>query len=68
MHMHFEVSFKAGICAMSTMGEPGVQGAVVFGTQGIGVSTPRAADVAEATVGFASELHMPNGMIFTMGT
>jgi hypothetical protein len=52
---------------MSTVGDPGVQGAAVTGIQGIGVRTPRAAAVAEATVGFAMELHMPNGMIFTMG-
>ena len=36
--------------------------------QGIGVSTPRAAAVAAATVGFAIELHIPNGMMFTIGT
>ena len=35
---------------------------------GMGVSTPRAAAVAAATVGFAGEMHMPNGMIFTIGT
>jgi hypothetical protein len=34
---------------------------------GMGVSTPRAAAVAAATVGFAGEMHMPNGMIFTIG-
>lgn len=33
----------------------------------MGVSTPIAADVAEATVGFASDWHMPNGMMFTIG-
>jgi hypothetical protein len=37
------------------------------GVQGIGVSTPRAAEVAEATAGFASELHMPKGGMFTNG-
>src|SRR5262249_62256097 len=35
--------------------------------QGIGVRTPRAAEVAAATAGFASEVHMPKGMMFTMG-
>jgi hypothetical protein len=34
----------------------------------MGVRTPRAADVAEATVGLAMELHTPKGMILTMGT
>ena len=39
---------------------PGDQGAVITGTQGIGVSTPMAADVAEATVGLAIDWHIPN--------
>jgi hypothetical protein len=34
---------------------------------GIGVRTPIAAAVAAATIGFAGDMHMPNGMIFTMG-
>ena len=34
----------------------------------MGVRTPMAAEVAEATVGLASEVHMPNGMIFAIGT
>lgn len=33
----------------------------------MGVSTPIAADVAEATVGFDSDWHMPKGMMFTIG-
>jgi hypothetical protein len=65
--MHLEVSFRAGMLASFTIGEPGVQGAVVFGMQGIGVNTPRAAVVAEATAGLAIEMHMPNGRIFTIG-
>jgi hypothetical protein len=28
---------------------------------------PKAAAVAAATVGFAGDIHMPNGMIFTSG-
>jgi hypothetical protein len=46
---------------------PGAHGATITGMQGIGVKTPIAADVAEATVGFAKDLHMPKGMMFTMG-
>jgi len=46
---------------------PGLHGAVITGTQGIGVRTPIAAEVAEATVGFAIDWHMPNGMMFTIG-
>jgi hypothetical protein len=40
---------------------------VVTGTQGIGVRTPDAAVVAEATVGLATQLHMPKGKMLTMG-
>jgi len=37
------------------------------GCRAMGVKTPIAADVAEATVGLARLLHMPKGMIFTIG-
>lgn len=55
---------------------PGAHGATMLGTQGIGVSTPMAAEVADATVGLAKEEHMPKegmliiglkSMIFAMG-
>jgi hypothetical protein len=49
------------------LGLPGTHGATVFGTQGIGVSTPKAAAVADATVGFANEVHIANGGILTIG-
>jgi hypothetical protein len=52
---------------MITIGLPGTHGAAVLGTQGMGVSTPSAAAVAEATVGFASEVHIANGGMFTIG-
>jgi len=39
----------------------------VTGMHGIGVSAPIAAAVAAATVGFAIELHVPNGITFTIG-
>jgi hypothetical protein len=35
--------------------------------QGMGVRTPIAAAVAAATIGFAGDMHMPNGIIFTIG-
>ena len=38
------------------------------GTQGIGVSTPIAAAVAEATVGLLGDWHMPKGRILAIGT
>lgn len=53
---------------MSTVGDPGTQGAGITGIQGIGVSAPKAAAVAAATVGLAMELHIPKGIIFTKGT
>jgi hypothetical protein len=68
MHMHLEVLFKAGIFPISTVGEPGAQGAAVFGMHGIGVKTPNAAAVAEATVGLAMDEHIPKVGIFVIGT
>jgi|SRR4051812_15391947 hypothetical protein len=64
--MHFEVLFSAGMPPMRQVGEPGTHG-IVTGIQGIGVSTPRAAAVAEATVGFASDMHIPKGGMFVIG-
>jgi hypothetical protein len=67
VHISFELLFSAGIPPTRTVGEPGIHGAVVTGIHGIGVNTPNAAAVAAATVGFAGEVHMPKGMIFTNG-
>ena len=67
LHMHFDVLFRAGILPISTVGEPGAHGAGVTGMQGIGVSVPSAAAVADATVGLASDWHMPKGMMLTIG-
>jgi hypothetical protein len=53
--------------ASSTFGTPDIHGEGVTGMHGIGVSTPEAAAVADATAGFAMLLHIPNGMIFTIG-
>jgi hypothetical protein len=66
--MHLETLSRAGMFAMRTVGAPGTHGAEVAGTQGMGVSTPSAAAVAAATVGFAGELHIAKGMMFTSGT
>jgi len=33
----------------------------------MGVKTPKAAAVADATVGLAKELHIPNGIMLTIG-
>jgi hypothetical protein len=67
VHISIEVLSSVGIFAINTVGAPGAQGPGITGTQGMGVNTPRAAAVAEATVGFAMELHMPNGGTFTIG-
>ena len=68
-HMHMQVleSVSAGILAICVLAAPGVQGATVAGMQGIGVNTPIAAAVAEATVGLDGDWHMPKGMMLVMG-
>ncbi len=69
VHMHWEDARNTGCPLMRRVGglAPGVQGAAVTGMQGMGVRTPIAAEVAEATVGFAILVHIPKGGIFTMG-
>lgn len=67
MHISLLASVRAGKLFMSTVGFPGTHGATVTGTQGIGVSTPRAAAVAAATAGLLGVVHMPKGGIFTIG-
>ena len=46
---------------------PGDHGAMMLGMQGMGVSTPAAAAVADATWGLAKERHMPKGLMLSMG-
>jgi hypothetical protein len=67
VHISFDWLVSAGMLPIKTVGDPVTQGAAVAGTQGMGVSTPKAAAVAAATVGFEGELHMPNGRMFTRG-
>lgn len=67
MQVRQAVSFSAGNIAVGTVGAPVTQGAGVFGTQGIGVSAPMAADVAEAVAGKAREEHTPKGGMFIKG-
>ena len=68
LHMHLDVLSSIGWPPSITVGAPGTQGADVAGMHGIGVNTPIAAAVAAATVGFAGDMHMPNGMMFAIGT
>lgn len=63
----FELSCKAGMPPSFTVELPGDQGAGVSGMQGIGVRAPMAAAVAAATVGFAMDLHIPNGRMLSIG-
>ena len=67
LHISLDELLSAGLPPIITVGEPGAQGAVVTGMQGIGVSAPIAAAVAAATVGFARDLHIPNGITLTIG-
>jgi hypothetical protein len=59
---------NAGKLLIFTFIAPGFHGPMGTGMQGMGVSTPNAAAVADATMGFAREEHMPNGKILTNGT
>ncbi len=67
--MHWQVSefSRAAYCPILTFDEPGDHGLDVAGTHGWGVSTPIAAEVAAATCGFCSEMHMPNVGMFIIG-
>ena len=67
-HRQVQVSLfsSAGRRPIVTMSEPGIQGAWMLGTHGIGVSTPLAADVADATVGLLSDWHVPNVGMFVI--
>lgn len=67
LHMQTDMLSSAGWPAISVWGAPGVQGELVAGMQGCGVSTPNAAAVAAATCGLATLIHIPNGMMFTNG-
>jgi hypothetical protein len=59
---------RAGIFPIKTVGAPGAQGPDVIGTQGTGVGTPSAADVAAMNAGLAGLMHIPKGGMFTSGT
>lgn len=65
--MHLELLFSAGRFPIKTVGEPGIHGAEVTGTQGIGVNVPNFAAVALATAGFDIELQRANGAMFAIG-
>ncbi len=64
--LQVDPAVRAGLPPNVVRAAPGFQG-VVTGTHGIGVSTPSAALVAAATVGFARLEHIPNGGMLTSG-
>jgi hypothetical protein len=66
-HAHRHIRLRAGSVATSVFGDPGVQGVGKAGMQGMGVNVPRAAVVAAATAGLASDQQSPNGGTFAMG-
>ncbi len=57
VHINLELLLRAGVLPIKTVGEPGVHGAVIAGTQGC--DTP-----ADAAV---FNWHVPNGLILTVG-
>ena len=67
IHINIWVLSSVGIFPSKTFGTPVTHGVVVAGIQGIGVKTPRAAAVALATTGLAILVHIPNGIILTIG-
>lgn len=67
VHIHLLLSVSAGMFITFTWALPGAHGVVITGTHGIGVSTPIAADVAEATVGLDKDWHIPNVGMFVPG-
>jgi hypothetical protein len=68
MHSQVQVFVSAGISVIVTDTAPGAHGVVVTGTHGMGVNTPRAAAVADATSGLLGVLHMPKVGMLSIGT
>ena len=68
-HMQFKVQvlLSVGMFPSITSAVPGTHGVAVTGIHGTGVNTPKAAAVAEATMGFDGVVHMANGGILTIG-
>lgn len=67
-HMSLLSLLSAGMLPINTVGLPAAQGATVMGMHGMGVSTPKAAAVADATMGLAMLLQTPNGGMLSIGT
>ena len=69
-HMQVQVlsDVRAGMPPSATVEAPGDHGPAMAGMHGCGVSTPRAAEVAAATCGFAGDVHIPKVAMFVIGT
>ena len=67
MHISLELSCRLGMLPGNTVGDPGIHGAGVAGTHGMGVMTPSLAAVAAITTGLAMLLQTPKGRMFNMG-
>lgn len=65
--LNFESIFSASCPLTFTLLQDPVQSSAVQGMQGMGVSTPNAAAVAAATMGFAGLEHIPKGRMFKNG-
>ena len=66
--VHLDSIDAAGMPITVTLAAGGAQGAGTTGMQGIGVSTPIAADVAAETCGFDIDVHIAKGMMLVIGT
>ena len=64
-HMPLQSEARQGLPPMRTLGLVGIHAPAGCGIQVCGVRTPRAAAVAAATWGLASDVHSPKGPTFT---
>src|SRR5688572_30236516 len=65
--MHWHAWCAVGAGPLRAVGAPGSHGATVTGVHVPGVSTPSAAAVWAAVIGFARLVHRPNGRMLTNG-
>jgi len=67
MHISVEMLSNAGAFPNITVGAPAIHGAGVFGMHGIGVKLP-ARPWSRLQQSICRAEHIPNGIIFTIGT
>ena len=66
-HISLQSCVRQGFPPIMMAGFVGIHVPAGTGVQGWGVRTPKAAVVAAATVGLASDVHRPKGPTFVMG-